>query len=116
MNWRHYLLLVVAPCVVLAALIVAFPSGGQDAQYPEHFWIQENTDYRAPNGTHCCGPEHCFPVQQGEVERRPNGWFHVPTRSFLHDDQQGVYDSEDERSWRCVWDERMQCFFRAGRT
>lgn len=92
----------------LALLLLASPAWGQEAE--PHQWIMDNPGYVTYTGTHCCGPSHCRPARSGEVVRQSNGWLHTATGTTLKDDQKGIYDSEDGRTWICAttW---LRCLF-----
>ena len=59
----------------------------------------------------CCGPTDCEPAKVGEIIGIDGVWLHVPTGSFLPMDSLAIYDSIDERVWRCVRYTTMLCLF-----
>ena len=91
----------------LIALLIA----GAAYWHGDAAWIMSN-----PATVWCCGPEDCLPAYQGEIERRDDGWFHVPTGTSLPFagplGTPGVYiNDHDAQVWRCVYAGRMRCVF-----
>jgi hypothetical protein len=100
--------------ISFAAISIAAPALSRHVE--PHDWIVNNPRYVTAAGPHCCGPEHCAPVEPGEIVPAPGGWRHVPTDTVLTRKTKGIYPSEDPhlRTWRCVWGGAMQCVFPGG--
>ena len=62
----------------------------------EYAWINDG-NYKAKNGTHCCGMNDCKEIAESEVRER-NGMSDTP---FGPVDPKGVYQSRDGKVWVC---------------
>ena len=62
----------------------------------EYAWINDG-NYKAKNGTHCCGMSDCKEIAERDVRER-NGMFDTP---FGPVDPKGVYQSRDGKVWVC---------------
>ena len=94
----------VALLLIVGAYIKAANAHG-DAE-----WIRLG-NYVDISGTHCCGPIDCAVALPGELTRVSGAWLHVPTQTYLMDNEIGIYDSKDAQLWRCVRGGILRCVF-----
>lgn len=59
-------------------------------------WINDG-NYKAADGTHCCGMNDCVEVKPSELAEAPGGM----STPFGMVDGRGVYQSRDGKAWVC---------------
>src|SRR5689334_16124266 len=75
------------------------PSTGEifvDLVHDEYAWINDG-NYKAADGTHCCGMGDCVEVKPGDLVEAPGGL----STPFGGIDARGVYQSRDGKAWVC---------------
>lgn len=121
MKWRGLSLVPFWCAGVLAALLVVIGlqyAFGQTTTIQPHDWIISNPDYKALNGSHCCGGTgpyaHCQPMKDELIETIPGqGWRIIETGQVFLKSDKNTYRSEEGRYWACRWLTVMPyvCFF-----
>jgi hypothetical protein len=97
------LLQAAAAAFLLSAAALAHDPGGAPN------WIATG-DYRGPDGVHCCGPQDCAPLADGDVEVRAGGYFIKSLGEPVPFSE--AKPSEDGHYWRCrKYDGTRRCFF-----
>lgn len=88
--------------------IYAKPHNAYNAQ-PAHgiyAWIADH-NYKAIDGTHCCGISDCFEINPADAIEKRDG-FHYQDRII---DKRAVYQSRDGKAWLCRFN---KCLFLPG--